>query len=90
LFANVVTSSSLAPTKCATQQSGHAQTRLRKRRCESGAGVAQLPALPCASTGLPSQVKWSALRVGEDLAVTSGAVVYRDAVCEVIQLVVVY
>jgi polyhydroxyalkanoate synthase len=39
---------------------------------------------------MPSQVKQSALRVREDLAVTSGAVVYRDAVCEVIQLVVAY
>jgi hypothetical protein len=40
-----------------------------------------------------SQVKQSALRVGEDLAVTSGAVVYhgyRDAVCEVIQTVAAY
>jgi polyhydroxyalkanoate synthase len=35
--------------------------------------------------GMPSQVKQGALRVGEDLAVTPGAVVYRDAVCEVIQ-----
>jgi hypothetical protein len=50
-IANVVTSSSLAPTKCAAQQSGHAQTRLRKRRCEPGAGPAQLPALTRASTG---------------------------------------
>jgi len=35
----------------------------------------------------------SALRVGEDLAVTFGAVVYhgyRDAVCEVIQTVAAY
>jgi len=48
---NVATSSSLASTKCAAQQSSHAQTRLRKRRCESGAGPAQLPALTCASTG---------------------------------------
>jgi polyhydroxyalkanoate synthase subunit PhaC len=37
-----------------------------------------------------SQVKQSALRVGEDLAVTSGAVIYRDAVCEVIQTVAAY
>jgi hypothetical protein len=60
-------------------------------RREPGAGPAKLPALTCASTGeLPSQVKQSALRVGEDLAVTSGAVVYRDAVCEVVQLVVAY
>jgi len=35
--------------------------------------------------GMPSQVKGGALRVGEDLALTPGAVVYRDAVCEVIQ-----
>ena len=40
--------------------------------------------------GMRSQVKQSALRLGEDLAVTSGAVVYRDAVCEVIQLLVAY
>jgi Poly-beta-hydroxybutyrate polymerase (PhaC) N-terminus len=40
--------------------------------------------------GMPSQAKQGALRVGEDLAVTSGAVVYRDAVCEVIQSVVAY
>ena len=36
------------------------------------------------------QVKQVALRVGEDLAVTSGALVYRDAVCEVNQAVVEY
>jgi poly[(R)-3-hydroxyalkanoate] polymerase subunit PhaC len=35
--------------------------------------------------GMPSQAKQGALRVGEDLAVTPGAVVYRDAVCEVLQ-----
>jgi polyhydroxyalkanoate synthase len=35
--------------------------------------------------GMPSQVKRGALRVGEDLAVTPGGVVYRDAVCEVLQ-----
>jgi polyhydroxyalkanoate synthase len=35
--------------------------------------------------GMPSQVKQGALLVGEDLAVTPGGVVYRDAVCEVLQ-----
>jgi polyhydroxyalkanoate synthase len=35
--------------------------------------------------GMPSQTKQGALRVGEDLAVTPGAVVYRDTVCEVLQ-----
>ncbi len=35
--------------------------------------------------GMPSQYKHGALHVGEDLAVTPGAVVYRDAVCEVLQ-----
>ncbi len=35
--------------------------------------------------GMPAQNKAGALRVGEDLAVTPGAVVYRDAVCEVLQ-----
>jgi poly(3-hydroxyalkanoate) synthetase len=39
---------------------------------------------------MPSQVKQGALRIGEDLAVTSGAVVYWDAVCEVIRSVVAY
>jgi polyhydroxyalkanoate synthase subunit PhaC len=34
---------------------------------------------------MPSQAKQGALRVGEDLAVTPGGVVYRDAVCEVLQ-----
>jgi hypothetical protein len=47
----LVMSSSLAPTRCAAQQCSHAQARLRKGRCESGAGPAQLPALTCASTG---------------------------------------
>jgi hypothetical protein len=36
------------------------------------------------------QVKQVALRVCEELAVTSGALVYRDAVCEVNQAVVAY
>jgi poly(3-hydroxyalkanoate) synthetase len=36
------------------------------------------------------QVKQVALRVGGDLAVTSGALVYRDAVFEVNQAVVEY
>jgi poly(3-hydroxyalkanoate) synthetase len=40
--------------------------------------------------GMPSQVKQGALRVSEDPAVTSGAVVYRNGVCEVIQSVVAY
>ena len=53
-------------------------------------GPAQLPALTCAATGDAPQVKQGALRVGEDLAVTSGSVVYRDALREVIQSVVAY
>ena len=41
--------------------------------------------------GMPSQVKQGTLRVGGDIAVTSGVVLYqRDAVCEVIQPVVAY
>jgi len=40
---------------------------------------------------MPSQAKQGALRVGEDLAVSSGAVrYYRDAACEVIRSVVAY
>jgi polyhydroxyalkanoate synthase len=35
--------------------------------------------------GLPSQVDRTAFTVGEDLAVTPGAVIYRDDVCEVLQ-----
>src|SRR5918992_6055760 len=35
--------------------------------------------------GMPSQVDLSGFRVGENLAVTAGAVVYRDDVLEVIQ-----
>lgn len=35
--------------------------------------------------GLPSQVDRSAFTVGEDLATTPGAVVYRDEICEVLQ-----
>ncbi|CAN5703089.1 class II poly(R)-hydroxyalkanoic acid synthase [soil metagenome] len=35
--------------------------------------------------GMPTQAKRGALRVGVDLAATPGAVIYRDAVCEVIQ-----
>jgi polyhydroxyalkanoate synthase len=35
--------------------------------------------------GMPSQVDRTALKVGEQLAVTPGAVVYRDEVCEVLQ-----
>ena len=35
--------------------------------------------------GLPAQVDRSAFTVGEDLAATPGAVVYRDDVCEVLQ-----
>ena len=35
--------------------------------------------------GLPSQVDRRAFEVGENLAMTAGAVVYRDEVCEVLQ-----
>lgn len=35
--------------------------------------------------GMPAQSKRGALHVGEDLAASAGAVVYRDAVCEVLQ-----
>jgi polyhydroxyalkanoate synthase subunit PhaC len=35
--------------------------------------------------GMPSQVDTSAFRVGENLAATPGAVVYRDEICEVLQ-----
>jgi polyhydroxyalkanoate synthase len=35
--------------------------------------------------GMPAQVNTSAFTIGEDLAATPGAVVYRDDVCEVIQ-----
>jgi polyhydroxyalkanoate synthase len=35
--------------------------------------------------GMPSQVDSGAFRVGENLALTPGAVVYRDEVCEVLQ-----
>jgi polyhydroxyalkanoate synthase subunit PhaC len=35
--------------------------------------------------GMPSQVDGRALTVGEELAATPGAVIYRDEVCEVIQ-----
>ncbi len=35
--------------------------------------------------GMPSQVDRSALTVGKDMALTPGAVVYRDEVCEILQ-----
>ncbi len=35
--------------------------------------------------GLPAQTRRGALHVGQDLATSPGAVVYRDAVCEVLQ-----
>ncbi|MDB5064226.1 MAG: phaA [Chloroflexi bacterium] len=35
--------------------------------------------------GMPSQVDSSSFRVGENLAVSPGAVVYRDEVCEILQ-----
>lgn len=35
--------------------------------------------------GMPTQVDLRAFTIGEDLAATAGAVVYRDEVCEVIQ-----
>jgi hypothetical protein len=77
-----------ATSRCASSGRG-------KRAFESGGaslvqGPAQLPALTCAAMGDTPQVKQGALRVGEDLTVTSGSVVYRDALREVIQSVVAY
>jgi polyhydroxyalkanoate synthase subunit PhaC len=37
------------------------------------------------NNGMPSQVDTSPFKVGENLAATPGAVVYRDEICEVIQ-----
>jgi polyhydroxyalkanoate synthase subunit PhaC len=77
--------------QCAARQSGRAQTRLRKRRCEPGARPGAITCIDVRfNGGMLSQVKQGALCVREDLAVTSGAVVYRDALCEVIQSVVAY
>jgi poly(3-hydroxyalkanoate) synthetase len=76
--------------QCACSPIRPRYTRLRKRWSSLEPGPAQLPALTCAATGDAPQVKQGALRVGEDLAVTSGSVVYRDALCEVIQSVVAY
>jgi polyhydroxyalkanoate synthase len=90
VFANLVTSSSLAPTNVLL-----GNPAALKRAFESGGaslvlGLRNYLDRRALQRGMPSQVKQGAPRVGEDLAVTSGAVVYRDAVCEVIQLVVAY
>jgi poly[(R)-3-hydroxyalkanoate] polymerase subunit PhaC len=61
-----------------------------KRALETGGGslvtgVRQLASDVRHNGGMPTQVDSSGFRVGENLAVTPGAVVYRDEVCEVLQ-----
>jgi polyhydroxyalkanoate synthase len=79
-FANAVTSSSLAPTNVLVGNPAALERAF-------GSGGASLV------LGLRNYLHLRArqaerLRVREDLAVTSDAVVYRDAVCETVQSVV--
>jgi hypothetical protein len=74
-FAHVVTSLLLAGAhQCAARQSGRAQMRLRKRRCEPWCWACTITCIGVRSRGMPPRSSRAALRVGEDLAVTSGAV----------------
>ena len=57
---------------------------------ESGARACTITRIDVRCNGGYPSCQAGALRVGEDLAVTSGSVVYRDALCEVIQSVVAY
>ena len=83
-FANMVTSS-LAPTNVLL-----GNPAALKRAFETGGaslvlGMRNRLHDVLFNGGMPSQAKQGSLRVGEDLAVTPGGVVYRDAVCEVLQ-----
>jgi polyhydroxyalkanoate synthase subunit PhaC len=61
-----------------------------KRAFETGGlslirGVRNLVRDARSNGGMPAQVNTRAFTIGEDLAATPGAVVYRDEICEVIQ-----
>jgi polyhydroxyalkanoate synthase subunit PhaC len=84
-FVAEVVTSSLAPTNVLL-----GNPAALKRAFETGGaslvlGLRNLLYDVLFNRAMPSQVKRGALRVGEDLAVTPGGVVYRDAVCEVLQ-----
>src|SRR5438105_4895585 len=84
-FAAGIVTSSLAPTNTLA-----GNPAALKRAIETGGGSLVTGARHFVDDvlhngGMPKQVDASGFKVGENMAVTPGAVVYRDEVCEVLQ-----
>jgi polyhydroxyalkanoate synthase len=83
-LASLITSA-LAPTNILPGNPEAMKRAFETSGTSVGRGVRNLVRDIRTNGGLPSQVDRTAFTVGESLAVTPGAVVYRDDVCEVLQ-----
>lgn len=84
-FAATLITSTLAPTNFLATNPAALKRAFETGGASLGRGVRNLVRDVRNNGGMPSQVKQGVLLVGKDLAVTPGAVVYRDERCEVIR-----
>jgi polyhydroxyalkanoate synthase subunit PhaC len=84
-FAATVLTSALAPTNFLPTNPAAIKRAFETAGTSIVRGVRNLVQDIRNNGGMPSQVKQGELEVGRDLAVTPGAVVYRDERCEVIR-----
>lgn len=90
VFADAATASPIAPTQLLIGNPAPLKRAIETGGASRGAVPVQLPNWPALQRVDAVSSQAVPPRVGEDLAVTSGAVVYLDAVCEVIRSVVPY
>jgi polyhydroxyalkanoate synthase subunit PhaC len=84
-FAVTVLTSAMSPTNTLAGNPAAIKRAFETGGASLVTGVRQLVDDLRHNGGLPSQVDRSAFKVGENLALTPGAVVYRDDVCELLQ-----